>query len=392
VIGNKPHGNDWHWTTNASGQRVYYFGDFGYDMPDLKMSNPKVRDEVKQIAKFWLDRGADGFRLDAAKHVFAWSDSLSWEDIQKNNAWWKEFSDYVYSVKPSAVLVGEVLDSEQMIHHFAWGLNGLLDLHFMHKVRGFAKSPSSGLIEWWKGYLAHARENNASFDLFPYLSSHDENPRLASYLKEQVPQRSERAYRIAMYLLLTIGKYPVIYYGDEIMQEGWKWKGDNPPAGDGSHVYDETLREPFAWYRQGTGPGQTSWFAPRFDRPNDGVSVEEQSSSESMRGLVRALTNFRAENPGFANGEIGNVLNDTADWVVFEKKSQDTKYLTLINTSDMGYDYRFHEEWYPEYQDAALQFWANGLSRKWEDTSDQDRRIEGSVYVPPAGLVILKKP
>ena len=257
IVGSTPEGNDWHWVINDAGQQVYYFGDFGSDMPDLNMSNEQVKDEVKQIAKFWLDRGADGFRLDAVKHVFAWSDNLSWEEVQKNNAWWREFSEYVYSVKSSAVIVGEVLDSQNMIHHFAWGLNGLVDLHFMHKVREFAKSPYNGLIGWWKDYLRHARENKANFELFPYVSSHDENPRLASFLKQYVPQRSEQAYRLAMYLLFTVGKYPILYYGDEIMQEGWKWNGDSPPGGDGSGIYDETLREPFLWYGERTGPGQT---------------------------------------------------------------------------------------------------------------------------------------
>ena len=46
IVGNIPHGNDWHWVKNDSGQQVYYFGDFGYDMPDLNMSNEKVKDEV----------------------------------------------------------------------------------------------------------------------------------------------------------------------------------------------------------------------------------------------------------------------------------------------------------------------------------------------------------
>jgi len=392
VVGNAPHGNGWHWDINDSGQRVYYFGDFGYEMPDLNFSNVMVKDEVKKTAKFWLDRGVDGFRLDAAKHIFSWSDNLSWEDIQRNNAWWREFSDYVYSIKPSSIIVGEVLDSQQMIHHFAWGLNGLLDPHFMHEVREFTKSPYTGLIEWWKHYLTHARENNANFDLFPYVSSHDENPRLASFVKEHVPQRSEQVYRLAMYLLLTVGKYPILYYGDEVMQKGWKWKGDASPKGDGSGVYDETLREPFPWYRAGTGTGQTRWFAPRFDQPNDGVSVEEQSASNSMLSIVRSLTNFRAENQDFANGEIGKILNDTDNWIVFEKGSGSATYLTMINTSHRGYDYEFNEQWYDEYKNARLLYWSDGVSKKWEDTSEQQRQIRGSVYVPPVGFVILKKP
>ena len=120
------------------------------------------------------------------------------------------------------------------------------------------------------------------------------------------------------------------------------------------------MREPFPWYHGHTGIGQTSWFIPRFDLPNDGVSVEEeQSAHTSILSLVRSLSNFRAENPDFANGEIENILNDTVDWLVFEEQSGDATYLTLINMSGVGYDYRFHDQWYPEYQGARLLFWSD---------------------------------
>ena len=39
-------------------------------MPDLDFDNPQVRREVEAIARFWLDLGVDGFRLDAAKHIY----------------------------------------------------------------------------------------------------------------------------------------------------------------------------------------------------------------------------------------------------------------------------------------------------------------------------------
>lgn len=393
VVDHEPYGNNWHWVVNDAGQKVHYFGLFGSDMPDLNMANEKVKVEVKEVAKFWLSRGVDGFRLDAAKHIFGWSMTPTWDDILKNNAWWKDFSEYVRSIKPSAVVVGEVLGDTTLIHHFAWGLDWLLDPPFMSRVRAFSSSPSSGLIGWWTDYLAYARKNNSRFNLMPYVSSHDENPRLASFLKKEAPQRSEQAYRLAMYLLLTMGKYPVLYYGDEVMQEGWKWNGSPPPDGDGSQVYDETLREPFPWYAAWTGPGQTSWFRPRFDGPNDGVSVEEQASrGDSLLSLVRALTNFRAAYPDFADGETTSVLNDAADWAVFEKKSGGSAYLVLVRTADTASNYRFHEGWHPEYRDARVVFKSDGVLRKWEDTSAAGLKIEGSVDVPPAGLVILKTP
>lgn len=379
-------GRDWHWVENSSGQKVYYFGDFSYTMPDLNFSNPQVREKVKQIAKFWLDRGADGFRLDAAKHIFAWTDQLTPEEIQQNVDWWREFSDFVYSINPSAILVGEVLDAPEIVQQFAAGLDAELDFHFKYHLREFVKKPYPGFLELWKNYFDKARQNNVNFELFPFLSSHDTNPRFASFVKENVKLDDDAVYRVAMYLLLMVGKYPVLYYGDEIKQEGWKWKGNDPPEGDGSHIYDETLREPFQWYGIQTGVGQTSWFIPRFDKPDDGISVEEQSPNDSsMLSLVRALTNFRAYHPEFADGEITSILEDTAERIVFEKQTGDNAYLILINNTSHAVEYE------PAgYQNQRLLFWSDGLKRKWKDFSSQEERIDGSTSIPSFGLVILR--
>jgi alpha-amylase len=47
-----------------------FYGIFGAQMPDLNYDNPKVRSVIKDIAKFWLKKGVDGFRLDAALHIY----------------------------------------------------------------------------------------------------------------------------------------------------------------------------------------------------------------------------------------------------------------------------------------------------------------------------------
>ncbi|MCW5982062.1 MAG: hypothetical protein KIT09_28510 [Bryobacteraceae bacterium] len=39
-------------------------------MPDLNFDEPEIRREIKAVAKFWLEKGIDGFRLDAAKHIY----------------------------------------------------------------------------------------------------------------------------------------------------------------------------------------------------------------------------------------------------------------------------------------------------------------------------------
>src|SRR3954471_16667093 len=102
-------------------------------MPDLNFDNPKVRQEVKDIAKFWLDQGVDGFRLDAAKHIFGDRfDPPREAEILKNNDWWLEFSQFVYRRKADAILVGEVLGDPELLLRHAWGLDGLVDEPFMN--------------------------------------------------------------------------------------------------------------------------------------------------------------------------------------------------------------------------------------------------------------------
>ena len=122
------------------------------------------------------------------------------------------------------------------------------------------------------------------------------------------------------------------------------------------------MREPFPWFASGRGDGQTRWFAPRYDKPDDGVSREEQAKSGGMLDLVRGLTNLRTRHPGVASGELGAILSDSADWLVFERV-----------------------------RGGELLFWSDGRDRRWKDTTADQQRIADSVFVPPAGLVVIRQ-
>jgi alpha-glucosidase len=56
------------WTWNAR-RRQYYCHDFLVEQPDLNYWQPAVRAEILGAAKFWLDRGVDGFRLDVINFI-----------------------------------------------------------------------------------------------------------------------------------------------------------------------------------------------------------------------------------------------------------------------------------------------------------------------------------
>ena len=60
-------GPAWSWD---SGRRQYYLHHFLREQPDLNFHNANVREAVLDIARFWLDKGVDGLRLDVANFYF----------------------------------------------------------------------------------------------------------------------------------------------------------------------------------------------------------------------------------------------------------------------------------------------------------------------------------
>ena len=59
-------GPSWTWSPR---RRQYYLHNFLAQQPDLNFWNPEVREAVLRIARFWLDRGVDGFRLDVINYI-----------------------------------------------------------------------------------------------------------------------------------------------------------------------------------------------------------------------------------------------------------------------------------------------------------------------------------
>ncbi|GAB4523020.1 MAG: alpha glucosidase [Amphiplicatus sp.] len=60
-------GQAWSWDTR---RRQYYMHNFLAEQPDLNFHNPQVREAVLDVARFWLERGVDGFRLDVANFYY----------------------------------------------------------------------------------------------------------------------------------------------------------------------------------------------------------------------------------------------------------------------------------------------------------------------------------
>lgn len=87
------------WTWDAR-RGQYYFHNFLRQQPDLNLHNPAVQDELIEVAKFWLDRGVDGFRIDAVLHMFhdpALTDNPPTSDPKKLKARSHDFQDNIHN-------------------------------------------------------------------------------------------------------------------------------------------------------------------------------------------------------------------------------------------------------------------------------------------------------
>lgn len=65
------YGSAWTWNDR---RQAYYFHQFDKGQPDLNFRNQAVVDEMKNVLRFWLDKGAAGFRVDAVNHLFEIAD------------------------------------------------------------------------------------------------------------------------------------------------------------------------------------------------------------------------------------------------------------------------------------------------------------------------------
>ncbi|MEJ2343297.1 MAG: alpha-amylase family glycosyl hydrolase [Gemmatimonadales bacterium] len=100
--------NNWH---RSPVRDEYYYGFFSPRMPDLNWETPAVREEMKQVATFWLEEmGADGFRLDAVRHLVEDDEGAS-TNVPRTHDMLREYAAHIHAVDPDAFTIGEVFDS-----------------------------------------------------------------------------------------------------------------------------------------------------------------------------------------------------------------------------------------------------------------------------------------
>lgn len=269
--------------------KKYYRAYFGASMPDLNYKNKAVWAKMEECAKYWLDLGVDGFRLDASMHIDT--------DASITHAWWQDFESYVKLNNPDAFVVGENWTNDvNTVASFFADMDSSFDFPLQSQLMSIASGNQTDIIGFVNSSLKAYETNAATTSDIPkatvmttFLNNHDQT-RTVSTLG------SVEKAKLAAAIQFTLPGMPFIYYGEEL---GQKSDGNDP-----------NRREPMDWYASASGEGMCKvdssfWGTQaRFTIANDGISLEEEvNDDDSIYSYYKKLTQLRTDYPIFFTGD-----------------------------------------------------------------------------------------
>ena len=217
-------GNAWKYDEQTD---AYYLHYFSQKQPDLNWENPKVRQEVNDILRFWAEKGVDGFRLDAFQ--FAAKDTtfpkfpdgfeenfIQYYAMQEGlHEYLKEMNTEVFS-KYDVMTVAEgagrtleeaheLVDADRNEINMAYAFDAV----DIPKVDGYKLATFKETFSKWDSAFA----DKGWISIF--LSNHDQARMVSRYANDSLPYRAPSAKMLNTFILSMRGT-PYCYFGDEL--------------------------------------------------------------------------------------------------------------------------------------------------------------------------------
>ncbi|BAY80209.1 alpha amylase catalytic region (plasmid) [Nostoc linckia NIES-25] len=211
-------------------------------LPELNTNNPGVREYIMQVGEHWIQRGADGWRLDSADYI-------------KTPGFWQEFRDRVKAVNPEAYIVGEIpMEATEWLDGTQF--DGVSSLPFLNATTAFIVGDRQvkGHLEFYappppSDAAEYGEKINQLLQLYPWeiqltqlngINNHD-TARLIDVAGGDRP-----SLYLSTLLLLTFPGAPYIYYGDEVGLTG----GYDPDCRKGFPDEQQWDRDILEFHRQ----------------------------------------------------------------------------------------------------------------------------------------------
>lgn len=344
--------SNWTWD-EGSGQ--YYWHRFYASQPDLNFDNPKVQEEMLNVASFWLNLGVDGFRADAVPYLFE-RDGTNGENLPETHAYLKKLRAFIDEHYPGRILLCEANQwPEDVRPYFGDGDEFQMGFHFPIMPRiymALKKGNAKDMME----ILNRTPKIPENCQWCIFLRNHDEltlemvTPEERDWMwKEYAPDsrmklnlgirrrlaplldNDRRKIELAYSLLFSLPGSPIVYYGDEIGM------GDNIWLDDRNGV--RTVMQWEAGSTAGFSNGDPkSLYAPVISDDtfgNERVNVQAQRGDPaSLWASVRRMIGIRKEHQEFGRGDFAVLDLGNEHIAAFQRSYQGDSILALHNLSD----------------------------------------------------------
>ncbi|GAC1361184.1 MAG: alpha-amylase family glycosyl hydrolase [Herpetosiphon sp.] len=288
----------------------YYYGIFGDTQPDLNYRNPAVTQEADKLSAFWLtEMGADGFRMDAIKHLIEAGQVQ--EDTPETHAWLRQYRTFLQQTKQDAFTVGEIFDASPVT--LAPYYPDQLDSYFAFDIgKALLTAAATGQSRQFVGSVRVVDKNLPFQRYAPFLTNHDQD-RAMSVLGNDVAKA-----KIAATALLTIPGLPFVYYGEEIGMLGQK--------------PDEQIRTPMQWSadQHGGFTAGTPW-EPLQANWRTANAALEGSDGASLLNTYRRLIHLRTMHPALASGDFLPLKTSNNAVAAFVRQRGEETLLVVLN-------------------------------------------------------------
>jgi alpha-glucosidase len=332
-------GSVWQWDAATS---QYYMHTFLDSQPDLNWREPAVRAAMLKALEFWLARGVDGFRLDAAPLFFK---DPEWRDNPVN-------PDYRAGELPDSTLLPIYTRNQPGLHELFAELRALVDgfsgdrvllgefyLPFTELAAFYGDAEpelhlplnlSLTWSQWDAGTIArtiseyHSAVEGRGWPTTT-LDTHDQHRIVARAGIEHA--------RVAAMLLLTQRGTPTLYYGDEIGMRGVDIPPEQgvDPQGRRTGRNRDPTRTPMQWSAE-THAGFSTvepWLPVGVDRDTANVASQSRDAG-SLLTLARRLLELRAKEQVLVDGAQVPVPAD-AELVAYRRENGGRRLLVVLN-------------------------------------------------------------
>ena len=352
---------------------AYYLHYFSQKQPDLNWENPKVRQEVYDIMKFWADKGVDGFRLDAFQYVskditfppFPEGYDINIPNVIKYHGMGPHIHTYLKEMYEQVLSKYDVFAVSEGVGSTLEDAHNLVDEDRKELQMAYHFEATDMVTTLEKCTLAQFKESFTKWDtsfaekgwISIYLSNHDQSRFVNRYGSDK-PAFKDYSAKMLNTFILSMRGTPYTYYGDELGMtnigftkiEQYKdiaaINGYKKAATDGEdldlHLKNLNLlsrdngRTPMQWDDTNNAgfSSETPWLPVHENHTTVNVA-NQQNDHNSVLNHFRKMVALRKDNLLLVYGEYEIIQEEHPTIYAYSRTLDDEQMKILLNFSEL---------------------------------------------------------